>query len=63
MIINANYTRQTRALHNKTRIESKNKAGIVVDKNLSGPDMRKELLKHKPDGNGWVLSGYVIIEE
>ncbi len=42
----------------------KNKQNIVItcDKN-NIPEIRKQLMKHKPDGRNWFITGFSLIKE
>ena len=62
--INCGFSRTVREPHKAKRIQCQNVTGIKL--NLSWDSdheaIRKELMKHKPEGEGWGISGYTCVE-
>ena len=64
MRINAMFSRTVRKPHRKMRIETKAVSKIKIPKGLSWGNsfdyvkIREEVMKHKPEGKGWMLGEY-----
>lgn len=62
MKINCGFARRK---ENERKYEFRNVVNIEINMPYTkdnGPEIRKELMKYKPDGDGWCITGYAIIE-
>jgi hypothetical protein len=56
MKVNAGYNRKR-----ERGYEHKNVQGIKVEEGLTAKQTATELMKHKPDGEGWRLTGWAEV--
>lgn len=64
LIINAGFSRKVRVPHHKARIQNRGVQGVKVEGLEWGKDdsqIRKQLAKHAPEGEGWALYGYYLV--
>ena len=66
MIINCNFIRIIRTPGGRVRkYENRSKTGIEVPGDWEKDDhedIRKELMKYAPPGDGWRISGYCLVQ-
>ena len=62
---NVGFSRSVRKPHRKTRIECRNVQNVTVDMDWdkdSFNDISDELMKHRPEGEGWHVAGFARID-
>ncbi len=63
---NVMFSRSVRRPHRRTRVETRCVQNVKVDLPWDyehGPEIRAELLRHAPPGEGWSVGGYALITE